>query len=105
VAVTPDIALLVRLREVVADEPVTEAELRTLTEQADGLVRALRAQLETSERRVDELNASDGASLAEIGAELRRVESLRPSLEEARSLLADLDERARRLRTSWLLRQ
>ena len=104
-AATPDIALLVRLREVVADEPVTEAELRTLTEQADGLVRALRGQLETSERRVDELSASEGASLAEIGAELRRAESLRPSLEEARSLLADLDDRARQLRTSWLLRQ
>jgi chromosome segregation ATPase len=101
---TPDIALLTRLREVVGDEPVTEAELRTLTEQADALVRALRAQLESSERRVDELNESDEGSLADIGPELRRVEQLRPRLDEATSLLAGLEDRARELRTQWLLR-
>jgi chromosome segregation ATPase len=102
---TPDLALLTRLREVLGDRPVTEAELRTLTEEADGLVRALRAHLESSERRVDELNATGESSLAEIAAELHRVERLRPRLEEARSLLADLDTRARQLRTQWLLRQ
>src|SRR4051794_9636306 len=103
-AVTPDLALLTRLREVLGDEPVTEAELRTLTEQADGLVRALRAQLAGSERRVDELNEDADSSLTEIAAELHRVESLRPRLDEAQSLLADLDTRARELRTQWLLR-
>jgi chromosome segregation ATPase len=105
VAVTPDLALLTRLREVLTDQRVTEAELRTLTEQADGLVRALRAQLAGSERRVDELNADEDSSLAEIAAELHRVEHLRPRLDEAQSLLADLDARARELRTQWLLRR
>jgi chromosome segregation ATPase len=104
-AVTPDLALLTRLREVLADQPVTEAELRTLTEQVDGLVRALGAQLASSERRVDELNADEDSSLAEIAAELHRVESLRPRLEEASTLLGDLDARARELRTQWLLRR
>src|SRR4051794_40071475 len=104
-AVTPDLALLTRLREVLGDQPVTEAELRTLTEQADGLVRALGAQLASSERRVDELNADVESSLTEIAAELHRVEALRPRLDEARSLLADLDLRARQLRTAWLLRR
>jgi chromosome segregation ATPase len=101
---TPDLALLERLRDVLRDRPVTEAELRTLTEQVDGLVRALGAQLASSERRVDELNADVESSLTEIAGELHRVESLRPRLQEARSLLVDLDTRARQLRTAWLLR-
>jgi chromosome segregation ATPase len=105
VAVTPDLALITRLREVLTDQRVTEAELRTLSEQADGLVRALRAQLESSERRVDDLNADEDSSLAAIASELHRVENLRPRLEQAQSLLADLDTRARELRTQWLLRR
>jgi predicted RNase H-like nuclease (RuvC/YqgF family) len=56
----------------------------------------------------DELrNADPGgeSSFAEIAAELQRVETLRPKLEEARSLMEDLETRARELRTAWLLRQ
>ncbi len=55
---TPDFALLERLRAVIAEEPTTEAQLRTLTEQADGLVRTLSAQMAGSEARLDELNAN-----------------------------------------------
>jgi hypothetical protein len=33
------------------------------------------------------------------------VEELRPRLEEARSLCADLEIRAREVRSAWLLRQ
>ncbi len=104
-AQTPDLALLDRLRDVVANRPVTETELRGLIEQADGLVRTLGAHMAGSERRLNELTEDADSSLKEIATELHRVEGLRPRLEEARSLLADLEARARELRTSWLLRQ
>jgi hypothetical protein len=101
----PDTALVQRLREVVASEPVTETELRELIEQADGLVRALDAHVAGSERRVAELAQDPDAALAEIAAELHRAAALRPRLTEARALLAELESRAREWRTSWLLRR
>jgi chromosome segregation ATPase len=104
-AETPDLALLERLRDVLGNEPVTETELRALIEQTDGLVRTLGAHVEGSERRLSELTAEADSSLTEMASELQRVEELRPRLEEARSLRADLETRARELRTSWLLRQ
>jgi chromosome segregation ATPase len=102
---TPDFALLERLREVVANQPVTETELRGLIDDADGLVRTLGAHMAGSEKRLTELTADPESSLTEIAAELQRVDALRPRLEEARSLLADLEARARELRTTWLIRQ
>jgi small-conductance mechanosensitive channel len=105
VAVTPDLALLERVRDVLADQPVTETELRVLGEQIDGLVRVLGAQLESSETRLTELANQPASSLTGIADELHRVETLRPRLEEARSLLNDLETRARELRTSWLIQQ
>jgi hypothetical protein len=104
-AQTPDLALLERLRAVVANRPVTETELRGLIDQADGLVRTLGAHMAGSERRLTELSADSDSSLTAIASELHRVEGLRPRLEEARSLLTDLEARARELRTAWLLRQ
>ena len=102
-AQTPDLVLLDRLREVLADQPVTETELRALIEQADGLVRTLGAHMAGSERRITALTDDPDSSLTEIAAELQRVDELRPRLEEARALLAELETRARELRTSWLL--
>jgi len=104
-AETPDLVLLGRLRDVLADKPVTETELRRLIEQADGLVRTLGAHVNGSEGRLAELAEDPDSSLTEIASELHRVEELRPRLEEARSLLAELEIRARELRTSWVLRQ
>jgi chromosome segregation ATPase len=104
VAETPDLELLERLREVVANRPVTESELRGLMDQSDGLVRALEAHIAGSERRLSELTDDPDSSLTEIARELKRVESLRPRLEEARVLLRNLETRARELRTSWVLR-
>jgi hypothetical protein len=101
----PDLVLLERLREVLGDQPVTETELRTLIEQADGLVRTLGAHIAGSERRLDELTDDPESSLREIAIELSRLEGLRPRWDQARSLLTDLETRARELRTSWLLRQ
>ncbi len=99
-----DFALIARLREVAGDTPATESELRDLGEQADGWARALTGQIEASERRLRE-RSSAGADLADLADELRRLEALRPQLDEVRSLRAALDARARELRTSWLLHQ
>ncbi len=104
-AVTPDLALLDRVRDVLADQPVTETELRTLAEQIDGLVRVLGAQLESSEARLTDLANQPESSLTGIADELVRIEALRPRLEQARRLLNDLERRARDLRTSWLIPQ
>jgi hypothetical protein len=100
---TLNVALLSRLRDVLADEPVTESELRSLSEQADGWVRALRGQVEGTERRLDALVTDPSASLAELAGELRRIEILLPALAEAHALLAGLDARARELRSAWLI--
>jgi chromosome segregation ATPase len=98
-------ALTARIREVLADRPATEAELRSLSEEADAWRRALQAQIQSSEQRVGELSADPTASLAPIAAELRRIESLRPELLEVTSLHEELEKRARSMRTEWLLRQ
>jgi len=88
-----DFALIKRLREVLDRRPATETELRTLKEQAEGWQRAVSGQLQASERRLLRLNANPASSLAQIASELRRVEKLRPQLNEVR------------LRTEWLLSQ
>jgi uncharacterized coiled-coil DUF342 family protein len=97
--------LTARLRELLADRPATESDLRTLSEEADAWARALKAQIGGSERRLRELTADSASPLSEIAAELRRVETLRPELTELQSLLDELGRRARELRTEWLLRQ
>jgi hypothetical protein len=100
-----DFALIRRLRDVLDRRPATEADLRSLKEQAEGWERALAGQVESSERRLQRLNANPASSLAQLASELRRVERLRPQLIEVRSLLADLEQRSRQLRTEWLLSQ
>lgn len=97
-----ELALIARLREVQANGPATEAELRLLREQAEGWALALRGQIEASERRLDTAVADPTTSLTEVAAELRRLELLHPELAELESLLADLDTRARELRAGWL---
>jgi chromosome segregation ATPase len=100
-----DFALITRLREVLDDRPATESELRTLKEQAEAWARTVSGQIESSERRIRRLNQSPSSSLAQIASELRRVEQLRPQLNQVRDLLADLEKRARQVRTAWLLSQ
>src|SRR5262245_13278904 len=99
-----DFALIRRLREV-RETRATEAELRALTEQDDAWARTVGSQIDASERRIRRLSANPASSLAQIADELRRVERLRPQLNEVRSLIADLERRARQLRTEWLLSQ
>jgi hypothetical protein len=105
VADAVDIVLIDRLRSVLERGDTTEADLRELTDDAAGLVRALRGQVRGSERRLRALNADPSSPITEIADELRRVEMLRPRLREARELVTRLDGRARELRTEWLLRQ
>ncbi|MGE5273702.1 MAG: hypothetical protein ACM3QU_08060 [Verrucomicrobiota bacterium] len=100
-----DSDLIDRLKEILARGDTTEAELRDLTEETRDLVRGLRAQVRASEQRIRMLNRDPASPIAEIADELRRVETLRPKLREARELAARLDGRARELRTAWLLRQ
>jgi hypothetical protein len=100
-----DFALITRLREVLDQRPATETELRTLTEQAEAWARTVSGQIESSERRIRRLNQNPASSLAQLASELRRVEQLRPQLNEVRSLLAELEQRAREVRTQWLLSQ
>jgi chromosome segregation ATPase len=100
-----DFALIKRLREVLESRPATEAELRTLTEQAEAWQRTVSGQIESSERRIQRLNQNPASSLAQIAAELRRVERLRPQLKEVTTLLRRLEQRAREVRTEWLLSQ
>lgn len=104
-AETLDSDLLRHLREVLTERPATESELRYLSEQADALARALTGQVQGSERRLNALTRESGSSLAEAAAELRRLESLRPALDEIERLRSGLEQRARQLRTDWLLHQ
>jgi chromosome segregation ATPase len=97
-----DLALVRRLREVVGGEPATESELRTLADQAGGWERATEAQLRASETRLSKLNADPASTLAAIAVEVRRAESLARELDEARDLIAGLEERTRELRTAYL---
>ena len=97
-----DLALTKRLRRIVAGDPTTESELRTLADQAGGWERAVSAQLRAAEDRLGRLNADPASPLAGMATEIRRVETLKQELEEARSLLAGLEDRTRELRTSWL---
>jgi len=97
-----DLALVTRLREVVAGEVATEAELRALDDEAGGWLRATEGQLHAAEGRLTKLNADPAAPLAEIAREVRRVDSLTRERDEARGLIDGLERRTRELRTAWL---
>jgi chromosome segregation ATPase len=99
---TLDSALKERLRAVIADQTVTEATLRKLTEQGRACALILDARLERLERRFTELSADAESSLADIAATMRAVNELRPDLEELHALLDGLDAHARELRSAWL---
>jgi hypothetical protein len=104
-AETLDSTLSARLRAHAGRKHLTESELRGLTDQADGLARSLRAQIRESERRLRGLAADETTGVAELAGELRRVETLRPQLEETEQLIEELQETARAVRTAWLLHQ
>jgi hypothetical protein len=97
-----DFVLIGRLREVLDGQATTETELRSLSERADAWARIVENQIQGSERRLRAFAADPAPPLAEVRAELRRIDMLRPQLAELRPLLAELEKRARQLRTGWL---
>lgn len=99
---TLDQTLTTRLRDVVSGAAATEGQLRVLAEQGDGLARALAASIVASEARLGALARQPQAAVAEMAAELRRVERLRDELDDLRADLTALDKRARALRGAWL---
>ena len=100
-AETLDSALKRELRAVLDARPVTEAELRRLFEEGRACALILAGQLEKEEERLARLSADPAAPFTELAAALRRVNELRPDLEEHDLLLADLDGRARQVRAAW----
>ena len=100
-----DTALKKRI-DVVLEHPqrlVTEAELRKLSEEGRAYRLILGAELVRLERRLAELEADPVSSLGAIAPAFRRVHDFRTHLAELDQLLSALDDRARRVRTSWLL--
>ena len=98
-----DVELRVRLRDVLAEprRPVTEAELRKLSEEGRACRLILGAELERLEGRLGRLDADPASSLGAIADAFRRVHDLRPHVGELDELLSALDDRAREVRTSW----
>lgn len=101
-ATTLDGELKERLREVLDDRRVTEAELRKLAEEGRACALILGAQLAKSEQALVALSADPRSSLSEIAATLRDVNALRPDLDELNALLGELDGRAREVRRAWV---
>lgn len=101
---TLDSALKERLRAVLDQQPVTEAELRNLSEEGEACVLILGGELARSEHTLAELASDPTSSLRDIAAAFRRVNELRPNLDELQALLAQLHVRAREFRASWLSR-
>ena len=101
-AETLDSALKERVREVLGSTPVTEAELRKLSEEGRACTLILRAQLDRSEAELAELTADPTSSLSEIATAFQRVNELRSQLEELDGLLDGLQSRAREVRAAWL---
>jgi hypothetical protein len=95
-------ALHDRLRAVLDREPVTEAELRKLTEEGRASALLARAELRKAEQRLDELADDPSSSLSDVAVTLREVQELRPALDELDAMLAELHSRAREFRRSWV---
>jgi hypothetical protein len=98
-----DASLKNRLRAVLEPErPVTEAELRRLSEEGRACSLILGAELERHEATLAELDRDPDSSLAAIADAFRRVSHFRSHLDELDGLLSALHKRAREVRTSWL---
>ena len=101
-AETLDSALKEQVRAVLGRRPVTEAELRKLSEEGHACALILHAQLDRSEQRLAELTADPTSSLSEIAAAFREVNALRPQVQELDALLDGLQNHAREVRGGWL---
>jgi hypothetical protein len=102
VAESLDAVLKDRIWAVLNRQPVTEVELRRLTEEGRACALILGARVERGERLLGELSSDSASSLAEIAAALRDVNASSSELAELEQLLRALDRRARAFRTAWL---
>jgi hypothetical protein len=98
-----DADLRERLRDVLAEprRPVTEAELRKLSDEGRTCRLLLGAELERLERRLGKADSNPHSSLGEIAEAYRRAHAFRAHVEELDGLMAALDDRAREARSSW----
>jgi hypothetical protein len=85
------------------ERPVTEAELRKLSEEGRGCTLILRAELERLEQRLADLDADPTSPLGAIAPAYRRVHDFRKHIGELDGVLSALEGRAREVRTSRLL--
>jgi hypothetical protein len=92
-----------RLRDVLEEpqRPVTEAELRKLSDEGRACRLILGAELERLERRLEKLDSNPTSSLGAIVDTFRRVHDFRAHVEELDGLRSALDDRAREVRTTW----
>jgi hypothetical protein len=98
-----DAILKERLRVALASRrPVTETELRKLTEETRACSLILAAELERGEARLAQLDADPASPLVEVGATFRAVSALRRDRDELLLLLDRVEERARAARAAWL---
>jgi chromosome segregation ATPase len=102
VAKTLDSDLKERLRAVLGDRRVTEADLRRLAEEGRACALILRAQVAKREQALTALSSDPASSLSEIADALRDVNQLRPDLTELEALLGELQGRAREFRLAWV---
>ena len=98
-----DTNLRERLRDVLGEprRPVTEAELRKLSDEGRACRLLLGAELERLEARLGKADGDPHSSLGEIAEAYRRVHDFREHVEELDGLLAALEQRAREVRSSW----
>ena len=98
-----DVDLREQLRDVLHEprRPVTEAELRKLTEEGRACRLILGAELERLEGRLAKLDSDPDSSLGEIADAFRRVHEFREHVEELDRLLSALEDRAREVRMGW----
>ena len=98
-----DVELRVRLQGVLEEprRPVTEADLRKLSEEGRACRLILGAELERLEGRLGKLDGDPASSLGAIADAFRRVHDLRAHVAELDELLSSLDDRAREVRISW----
>jgi hypothetical protein len=96
-----DAALKRRLRAVLDDEPVTEADLRALDEQGRACTLILGALIDSAKRDLERLAPDPASSLAEVAAALQALRKLQPDFDELQELRAALDHRAHEFRAGW----
>jgi hypothetical protein len=92
-----------RVQEVLADprRPVTEPELRKLTDEGRACSLILHGELQRLEGRLGRIDGDPSTSLGAIADAFRRVHEFRAHVDGLDEVLAALDQRAREVRSAW----